>query len=184
MTHNSEEQGDALADVLFGDYNPAGRLTQTWPSSIEQLPPMMDYDLRHGRTYLYSKQEPLYPFGFGLSYTSFAYSDLAAAQRGKSIEVQLTVTNTGHSDGDEVVQLYISHENSAISRPVEELKAFRRVSLRAGEKQTLSFGIPVASLAYWNDKDHRFTLEQDRVEVRAGASSSDIHLRQALSVQP
>jgi len=184
ITHNSEEQGDALADVLFGDYNPAGRLTQTWPASLEQLPPMMDYDLRHGRTYLYSKQAPLYPFGFGLSYTSFAYSNLAIAQRGKTINVQVTVANTGHRDGDEVVQLYISHENSTVSRPIEELKAFRRITLRGGEKQTLTFDIPVANLAYWDDNAHRFTVEQDRIEVRAGASSTDIRLHQSLSVQP
>jgi beta-glucosidase len=184
MTHNSEEQGNALADVLFGDYDPAGRLTQTWPASLEQLPPMMDYDLRHGRTYLYSKQKPLYPFGFGLSYTSFAYSDLAVAQRGNSIDVQLTVANTGHRDGDEVVQLYLSHENSAVSRPSEELKAFRRVSLHAGEKQALEFNIPVAGLAYWDDHAHRFVVERDRVEIRAGASSTDIRLHQAVSVQP
>jgi beta-glucosidase len=184
MTHNSEEQGNALADVLFGDYNPAGRLTQTWPASLEQLPPMMDYDLHHGRTYLYSKEESLYPFGFGLSYTSFAYSSLVVAQKEGSIQVQLTVENTGHRDGDEVVQLYVSHENSIVSRPREELKAFRRVSLRAGEKQTLLFEIPVANLAYWNDTAHRFIVERDRIEVRAGASSSDIRLRKALSVQP
>ena len=184
ITHNSEEQGEALADVLFGDYNPAGRLTQTWPASLEQLPPMMDYDLRHGRTYLYSKQAPLYPFGFGLSYTSFAYSNLAVAQRGKTINVQVTVANTGHRDGDEVVQLYISHENSTVSRPIEELKAFRRITLRGGEKQTLTFDIPVANLAYWDDNAHRFTVERDHIEVRAGASSTDIRLHQSLSVQP
>jgi beta-glucosidase len=184
MTHNSEEQGDALADVLFGDYNPAGRLTQTWPNSLEQLPPMMDYDLRHGRTYLYSKQEPLYAFGFGLSYTSFAYSNLAVVQRDKSVDVQLTVANTGHRDGDEVVQLYVSYKNSSVPRPVEELKAFRRVPLRAGEKQTLSFSIPLASLAYWNESAHRFTTEKGNIEIRAGASSSDTRLRQTLSVQP
>jgi beta-glucosidase len=184
MTHNSEAQGDALADVLFGDYNPAGRLTQTWPASLEQLPPMMDYDLRHGRTYLYSKQEPLYPFGFGLSYTSFAYSDLAVAEQGKSVHVQLTVANTGHRDGDEVVQLYVSHQNSTISRPDEELKAFRRVPLHAGERQILTFDIPIASLAYWDDDAHRFIVERDRIDVRAGASSTDIRLHQALSVQP
>ena len=184
MTHNSEEQGDALADVLFGDYNPAGRLTQTWPTSMEQLPPMMDYDLRHGRTYLYSKQAPLYPFGFGLSYTSFGYSNLAVAQQGKSINVQITVANTGQRDGDEVVQLYISHENSTVSRPVEELKAFRRVSLHTGEKQALTFDIPLTNLAYWDDAAHRFNVEQDRIDVRAGGSSTDIRLHQSLSVRP
>jgi len=76
MTHNSQEEGTALADVLFGDYNPGGRLVQTWPRSMEQLPPMMDYNIRNGRTYMYFKGEPLYPFGYGLSYTFFAYSDV------------------------------------------------------------------------------------------------------------
>jgi beta-glucosidase len=144
----------------------------------------MDYDLHHGRTYLYSKEEPLYPFGFGLSYTNFAYSNLVVAQKEGSIQVQLTVANTGHRDGDEVVQLYVAHENSTVSRPREELKAFRRVSLHAGEKQALTFEIPVANLAYWDDSAHRFTVERDRVEVRAGSSSTDIRLRKALSVQP
>lgn len=184
MAHNSEEQGDALADVLFGDYNPAARLTQTWPASLDQLPPMMDYDLRHGRTYLYSKAQPLYSFGYGLSYTSFGYSILDVAQRGSSIHVQLAVTNTGRRDGDEVVQIYVAHQNSAVSRPSEELKAFRRVFLRAGEKQNLAFDIPVTSLAYWDESSRHFVVEPDRVEIRAGASSTDIRLRQALSVQP
>jgi beta-glucosidase len=96
----------------------------------------------------------------------------------------LTVANTGHRDGDEVVQLYVSHKNSVLSRPGEELKAFRHVTLRAGEKQTLTFDIPIGSLAYWDDNAHRFIVERDRIEVRAGASSTDIRLRQALSVQP
>jgi beta-glucosidase len=184
MTHNSEEQGNGLADVLFGDVNPAGRLTQTWPASLDQLPPMMDYDLRHGRTYLYSRQTPLYPFGFGLSYTSFAYSDLVAAQRGKSIDVHLTVANTGQRDGDEVVQIYVSHEGSAVARPNEELKAFRRVPLHSGEKQTLEFAIPLSRLSFWDDTTHRFVVERDLVEIRAGASSANIRLRQSLSIQP
>jgi beta-glucosidase len=184
ITHNSEEQGTALADVLFGDYNPAGRLTQTWPASLEQLPPMMDYDLRHGRTYLYAEKTPLYPFGFGLSYTNFAYSDLTVTQRGKSIAVQVTVANTGSRAGDEVVQIYAAHQGSTVPRPIEELKAFRRVALRAGEKQVVRFEIPVTSLAYWDEATHRFIVEGDRVEFRAAASSADVRLKHTLLVQP
>ncbi|HZL27456.1 MAG TPA: glycoside hydrolase family 3 C-terminal domain-containing protein, partial [Acidobacteriaceae bacterium] len=184
LTHNSEEQGNALADVLFGDYDPAGRLTQTWPATIEQLPPMMDYDLRHGRTYLYSKDAPLYPFGFGLSYTKFAFDDFRATQVGATIEVRLTVTNTGRRDGDEVVQVYASHLNSAVARPLEELKAFERISLRAGEKRMVRLDVPLSSLAYWDDSAHRFVVERDRVEMRAGASSVDIRARQVVEVQP
>src|SRR2546423_7575055 len=99
MVLNSQKEGNAPADVLFGAYNPAGRLVQTWPRSLEQLPPMMDYDIRHGRTYLYSKNDPLYPFGYGLSYTTFTYSNLrtssaSLSQKG-SLTVSLNVKNTG-----------------------------------------------------------------------------------------
>ena len=110
ITHNSEEQGDGLADVLFGDYNPSGRLTQTWVASMDQLPPMLDYDIRHGRTYLYLHGKPLYAFGYGLSYTSFEYSDLRLSSpvlhRNGAISVTVDVTNTGRRDGSEVVQLF------------------------------------------------------------------------------
>src|SRR2546423_11012273 len=131
MALNSQEEGRALADVLFGDYNPAGRLVQTWPRSLEQLPPMMDYDIRHGRTYMYFKGEPLYPFGYGLSYTSFSYSNLrtsagSLSQKG-SLTVSLNVKNTGSRAGEEVVQMYVKHLNSAVARPMKELKGFKRV---------------------------------------------------------
>src|SRR5262249_8928858 len=107
MAQNSQELGNALADVLFGAVNPAGRLVQTWPKSLEQLPPMMDYDIRHGRTYMYFKDEPLYPFGYGLSYTTFGYSNLklstnALKSKGE-VQVSFDLTNTGKRDGEEVV---------------------------------------------------------------------------------
>src|SRR6185295_5233770 len=94
MAHNSQEEGHALATVLFGDYNPAGRLVQTWPKSLEQLPPMMDYDIRHGRTYMYLRDMPIYPFGYGLSYTTFAYRDLKALSRDGQIDVSVVVKNS------------------------------------------------------------------------------------------
>ncbi|HKE58598.1 MAG TPA: glycoside hydrolase family 3 C-terminal domain-containing protein, partial [Pyrinomonadaceae bacterium] len=119
MALNSQEEGNALADVLFGDYNPAGRLVQTWPSALDQLPPMLDYDIRHGRTYMYFKGEPLYPFGYGLSYTTFAYSNLRVSSStvsGKTaVTVSVDVKNTGSRAGDEVVQLYVTHLNSAVA---------------------------------------------------------------------
>src|ERR1017187_10281341 len=141
MTHNGEEQGDGLADVLFGDYNPAGRLTQTWVASMDQLPPMMDYDVRHGRTYLYLQAKPLYAFGFGLSYTKFTYSNLkvssSAIKTGDELTVSVDVKNDGKRDGEEVVQMYVTHRGSTIARPLKELKAFERVPLRAGERKTI-----------------------------------------------
>src|SRR5260221_14002698 len=121
MTHCSQEEGNALADVLFGDYNPAGRLVQTWPASLKQLPPLMDYNIRDGRTYMYFKGQPLYPFGYGLSYTAFAYSRLRTSPdslsvRG-SISASVDVKNTGTRAGEEVVQLYVSYPSSSVQRP-------------------------------------------------------------------
>jgi beta-glucosidase len=186
MSHNSEEQGDALADVLFGDYNPAGRLTQTWVSSIDQLPPMMDYDLRHGRTYLYSRQKPLYAFGFGLSYTSFEYTNLrpsaSTLPQGGEINVSVDVRNSGGRDGDQVVQLYVAYPHSAISRPIEELKGFERIFLRAGEARAISLRLPAQSLAYWNDAEQAFVVEPGVLELRVGSSSDDIKLSRTISV--
>jgi beta-glucosidase len=186
ITHNSEEQGNALADVLFGDYNPAGRLTQTWVSSIDQLPPMMDYDLRHGRTYLYLKQKPLYAFGFGLSYTTFAYSNLHTSTSSLAANGDLTVTadirNTGARDGDEVVQLYVAYPHSAVSRPIEELKGFERTYLRAGESKAVTLHLPAQSLGYWNETRHAFVVEPGPIELRIGASSDDIKLTKTLNV--
>jgi len=186
ITHNSEEQGNGLADVLFGDYNPAGRLTQTWVSSIDQLPPMMDYDLRHGRTYLYLQQKPLYAFGYGLSYTTFAYSNLRVSENTLSPKAELTITadirNTGTREGDEVVQLYVSYPHSSVSRPIEELKGFDRIHLRVGETKAVTLHLPAQSLAYWNETDHAFTVEPGPIELRIGAASDDIKLRKTVTV--
>ena len=137
LAHNSQEEGNALADVLFGDFNPGGRLVTTWPRSIDQLPPIMDYDLRHGRTYMYFRGKPLYPFGYGLSYTSFDYSNLRTSASRLALDGEITVTvdvtNTGARAGDEVVQMYVRHPDSRVSRPLRELRGFQRVSLRPGE---------------------------------------------------
>jgi len=186
LTHSSQEEGNALADVLFGDYNPAGRLVETWPRSLDQLPPMMDYDLRHGRTYMYFKGEPLYPFGYGLSYTKFEYSNLrvtpAALATNGSISISLDVRNTGRRAGEEVVQLYVRHLHSSVERPQLELKAFGRIPLRAGEKRNFQLTLPAERLAYWNVKDHRFEVEADRIEIALGASSSDLRLKKIVQV--
>jgi beta-glucosidase len=188
MTHNSEMQGAAMADVLFGDYNPGGRLTQTWVRDIADLPPMMDYDLRDGRTYLYAKTKPLYAFGYGLSYTTFAYSGMKVSANelhgGGAIQVSVQVKNTGARDGDEVVQLYVAHQGSAVARPLEELKGFKRVRLRAGETQTVTIPLEASALRYWSDAANDFVLEKDTVEVRVGGSSDKLPLRRTVRVIP
>jgi beta-glucosidase len=186
MTHNSQEHGNALADVLFGDYNPAGRLVQTWPKSIEQLPPMLDYDIRKGRTYLYFKGEPLYPFGYGLSYTTFKYSDLKTSAgsfpKDGSITVSVDVRNTGKRAGEEVVQLYVKHLNSAVERPIRELRGFKRVALQPGERKTVELVLPARSLAYWDGSKRAFVVEAGKIELQTGRSSADIRLKKTVNV--
>ena len=169
MALNSQEEGRALATVLFGDYNPAGRLVQTWPKSLDQLPPMMDYDIRRGRTYMYFRDTPLYPFGYGLSYTTFAYRDLKTSAPSLSadgqIDVSVIVKNTGQRAGDEVVQLYVKHLNSAVSRPLKELKAFTRIHLAPQEEKTVKLSLPASRLAYWNAQTDRWVVEKDQIEI-------------------
>ncbi len=181
LANNSQEEGHALADVLFGDYNPAGRLVQTWPRSAEQLPPMLDYDIRHGRTYMYSRDAPLYPFGFGLSYTTFEYSNMRApalVPAGGSVTVSVDVKNTGGRAGEEVVQMYVKHLDSSVARPLKELKGFARVYLKPGETKTVSLPLKHEQLAYWYTDIHSFFVEGDTVQVMVGSSSADIRQSQ------
>ncbi len=187
LTHNSQELGSALADVLFGKYNPAGRLVQTWPTDISQLPDMMDYDITHGRTYMYFKPKPLFPFGYGLSYTTFGYSNLTLSSKtlkpDGEVEVSLRLTNTGSFDGDEVVQLYVTHEKSKVQRPIKELKAFDRLHLKKGESKTVTLRLKASDLAYWNETTHKFEVEKDQVKLTVGASSEDVRLTKTISVE-
>jgi beta-glucosidase len=177
LTHNSQELGHALASVLFGDVDPGGRLVQTWPSAIEQLPPMLDYDLSRGRTYRYFEGEPLYPFGFGQSYTRFRYgaASLGGASLGlaDSVDVQLELENIGERAGDEVVQIYARFPNSAIARPKRLLCGFQRVTLQAGERRQLSVRVRGVDLAHWDEKKHAFTLEPGVIELIVARSASD-----------
>jgi len=176
VTNNSQELGNGLADVIFGNVNPAGRTTQTWVKSITDLPPMMDYDIRHGRTYQYFKGKPLYPFGFGLSYTSFAYSEMktSAETLKDSVIVSVNVKNTGKRDGDEVIQLYVSYPDSKVERPMKQLKGFKRVFIPAGQTKTVEIPLKTEDLAYWNVEKHAFTVEKGKVTLMIGSSSSDI----------
>jgi beta-glucosidase len=185
ITHCSQELGNALADVLSGDYNPAGRLVQTWPKSINDLPPLLDYDIRHGRTYMYAKRKPLYPFGYGLSYTTFKYSNMkapAAIDGNGAIDVTFDIKNTGARAGDEVAQLYVKHVNSSVDRPIKELKGFQRVALQPGETKTVTIPLSAKDIAYWNVDKHAFVVESDKVQLQIGSSSSDIRLTKDITV--
>ncbi|PZR21054.1 MAG: beta-glucosidase [Flavobacterium psychrophilum] len=178
MTHNSQELGNALADVLFGDYNPAGRLSQTWVKDISDLPELLDYNIRNGRTYMYFKGKPLYAFGHGLSYTTFGYKGIEvekeAIAKGETLTVNVKVTNSGNRDGEEVVQLYVKHTDSKVERPIKELKAFKRVPLKAGETKTVALQLRAADLEYWNAKTQKFELEKGTIELQAGGASDAI----------
>jgi len=187
MAHSSQDEGTAIARVLFGDANPGGHLVVTWPKSVDQLPAMMDYDIRHGRTYMYFQGEPLYPFGFGLSYTTFKFTNLkpstTSAAPDATIKVSVDVTNTGSRAGDEVVQLYVHHLHSVVSRPAEELKGFQRISLAPGETRTVTLPLKISTLAWWNDKLNRFVIEKEPVELRIGDSSRNVPLTARIQVQ-
>ncbi len=194
MVHNSQEEGHGLADVLFGAYSPAGRLTQTWPTGDDQLLPMMDYNLLDGETYLYSKQKPLYPFGFGLSYTHFAYESvkLSAPQTNADGAVQATVRvkNTGTRASDEVVQMYVQHLGSAVTRPQLELEGFERVRIEPGAERDVTMTLKARDLAYWDAGSHSWQVEKEKVRVLAGGSSdklpvqADLEVMQAKAFKP
>ena len=181
LTQCSQELGHAVSDVIFGHYNPAGRLTQTWVKNITDLPHMMDYDITHGRTYMYFKEKPLYPFGYGLSYTRFNYSGTAlndrVIERGDTLRVCFNLKNSGDMDGDEVVQLYVSARKHTDKDPIKQLKAFQRISLRKGEMKKVELTVPYTELQVWDEKQNRFILPDKEMTLKIGASSSDIRLR-------
>ncbi len=186
MVHNSQEEGHGLADVLFGDYSPAGRLTQTWPTSDAQLLPIMDYNLLDGRTYLYSKEKPLYAFGYGLSYTTFSYEGLnlsAPTMDGDgSIQVNVKVKNSGSRASDEVVQIYVQHPGSAVTRPQLELKGFKRVRIEAGAAQNVTLELRARDLAYWDAASHAWRVEKEKVRVLAGGASDNLPVSATVQV--
>lgn len=186
MAHCSEQEGAALADVLFGHYNPSGRVTVTWPAALADEPPMMDYNLRDGRTYMYFKAKPLFAFGHGLSYTTFRYSNLLVSSTklpaNGALTVSVDVTNTGQRPGDDVVQLYLQHIGSKVSRPRQELKAFTRVSLDPGQTKSVQLPLAAKDLAYWNESTNQWTVEPDRVKIMLGTASDSIQLSKLITV--
>jgi beta-glucosidase len=179
-----EEGGTAVADVLFGDVNPAGRLPVTFYSSTAQLPPYEDYSMAN-RTYRYFTGKPLYPFGFGLSYTRFEYGKLSIAgpkvKRDQSVPITVEVRNAGKIPGDEVVQLYIHDVKGSTPRPIKALKGFQRVTLAPGEKKTIRFTLTPEDLSMLDSKG-RWGVEAGEFEVMVGASSEDIRVRGGFEV--
>ncbi|MES1259959.1 MAG: glycoside hydrolase family 3 C-terminal domain-containing protein [Gemmatimonadota bacterium] len=178
--------GTAIADILFGDYNPAGRLPVTFYRSVDDLPPFDNYNMT-GRTYRFFDGPPLYPFGHGLSYTTFAYDSLRTnadtMNASGTITVSVNVTNTGKRPGDEVVQLYVQHVGSLVSRPRQDLRGFKRITLQPGEMRRVEFPLAATSLAYWNVDKHGWTVERESVRLEVGASSGDIRATKVILVR-
>ena len=183
-----EEGGHAIAEVLLGLVNPAGRLPYTMYASDAQVPPVDEYDVSKGFTYMYLKGEPLWAFGHGLSYTTFRHGPLQLS-RGEiapdgSLVARIDVTNTGTRAGDEVVQLYTRALKPTVVRPSRELRAFARVSLQPGETRTVTFPLSATQLAFWDETLHTFRTEPGPYQLLAGPSSSDLPSTAPLTVLP
>ncbi|OGU00009.1 MAG: hypothetical protein A2085_09925 [Gemmatimonadetes bacterium GWC2_71_10] len=178
--------GTAIADVLFGDYNPAGRLPVTFYRSAADLPPFESYAMA-GRTYRFFTGTPLYPFGHGLSYTTFRYANLRTsadtAGATDTITVSFDLTNGGTRAGEEVAQLYVRYPRSAMPRPLRDLRGFQRVHLEPGETRTVTLSLPVDYLSYWDVDADRWAVEPGEVQLEIGASSADIRLRRTVMVR-
>ena len=179
-----EETGTAAADVLFGDYNPGGKLPVTFPRSVGQLPVFYDRKPSTKCGYLFSTTEPLFPFGFGLSYTTFKYSNLQVTKPqigpNESTTVTVDVTNTGKVRGDEVAQMYIHDEVSSVTRPIKELKDFARVSIAPGETKRVTFTITPEKLQFYN-RDMKRVVEPGKFKIMVGGNSVDL-IEQTLEV--
>ncbi len=180
-----EEGGDAVADVVFGDYNPAGRLPVTFYKSVGDLPPYTDYSMR-GRTYRYFEGKPLYPFGFGLSYTKFRYSDLEVNERIAgpldTLHVSLNIRNDGERDGDEVVELYVTNITSKGTKPIRSLVGFDRVYVQKGETRNVALVVPVRTFRLFDSEKNKYIVAPGEYRLEAGASSGDIRLTKVVKI--
>jgi beta-glucosidase len=177
-----QEGGNAIADVLFGDYNPAGRLPVSVPRSVGQLPVYYNKPRPEGHSYVEMPVSPLYRFGYGLSYTTFSYDNLTVSPQGDHrYEVTFTVRNTGNYDGEEVAQLYLHDFYSSTVQPEEQLKHFQRVFLKRGEAKNISFILTGNDLSLINT-DYKRVIEPGEYEIRVGASSDDIRLKTIIKV--
>ena len=178
-----QETGRAVADVLFGQFNPCGKLPITIPRSAGHLPAFYNHKPSARRGYLFDDVSPLYPFGYGLSYTSFAFKNLRLARKkirpGESTHVMIDVTNTGRRDGQEVVQMYMRDRVASVTRPVKELKGFAKIALAAGETKTVTLDITPKALAFY-DIHMKYTVEPGEFEIMVGNSSREADLQRVI----
>lgn len=177
-----EQGGTAVAEVLFGDYNPGGRLPLTYYKSLDELPAFDDYDITKGRTYKYFKDDVLYPFGYGLSYTTFKYSDLQVSDGEEELTLAFRLKNTGKRTGDEVAQVYVKLPGRDEIMPIKELKGFERVSLKSGESRMVQIKLRKDLLRYWDEAEGKFVYPSGNYNMMVGASSADIRLQRDVSI--
>jgi beta-glucosidase len=181
-----EEGGTAIADVLFGDVNPGGKLPYTAYASADDVPPQSQYDITKGFTYMYFGGKTVFPFGHGLSYTDFAYTNLQLAPPTISPDGKLSVTvdvqNTGARAGDEVVQAYVHDEKSSVPMPIKKLADFKRVHLEPGEKKTLNLIVPPEAMAFYDVTKKSFVVEPGTIDLMVGSSSEDIRAKAQFTV--
>jgi beta-glucosidase len=176
-----EQGGNAVADIIFGNVNPSGRLPVTFYKSTTDLPDFENYSME-GRTYKYFHSEPLYPFGFGLSYTQFQYSNLEVNINGEKIIASLTIKNSGYFDGDEVVQVYVRKIDPKSWRPVKQLVGFKRISIKKGEQKSVKIEIDKKQFQYWNTELQKYMVETGEYEIMAGSSSGEPRLSKMLNL--
>lgn len=187
-SHAGQETGRALADVLFGDVSPSGRLPQTWPRSADGLPDIKEYNIaRTGMTYRYGQENPLYAFGHGLSYSSFRYDHLRISPRshlspGETATVKVRVTNTGSMAADDVVQLYSRQRRSRTRQPEQVLRGFERVHLEPGERTCIEFELDYDEFSFWDVTRNRWVVERAKHDVAIGSASDDFGPRRTLRV--
>jgi beta-glucosidase len=181
-----QEGGDAIADVLFGKVNPAGRLPYTVYVSADQVPPQDEYDVTKGFTYMYLNGKPLFPFGHGLSYTSFEYSNLKLSSdqvnSAGQVAISVDIKNTGARAGDEVAQLYVHAQKSRVRRPAKELRGFCRVTVNPGHTKTVTFELAAAQLAFYDVTVHGFVVDPGRYDLLIGSSSDEIRVKAEIEV--
>lgn len=177
-----EQGGTAVADVLFGDYNPAGRLPLTYYNNLSELPSLGDYDITKGRTYQYFEGKPLYPFGYGLSYTTFNYTDINIHENGEAVSISFNVKNTGQRDGDEVSQVYVKLPETGQIMPLKQLKGFQRTTLKKNESKKIEIKILKEQLRYWDEQTKSFITPKGNYHFMIGASSEDIRLEGSINL--
>ncbi len=191
-----EKGGSAIANILFGEVNPSGRLNASFPQSAGHIPVSYDYKpsakginrepgtpAKPGRDYVFSSPEPLFPFGHGLSYTDFSYSDMKVSKKefgDEDIEVSVTVSNIGSRKGKEVVQLYINDKISSVTTPVKSLKRFEKIELRPGESKNVKFSLKPCDFGLWN-QNMEYVTEPGEFDVMIGKSSEDIMCTQTVT---